>query len=91
MLTHFATLGITEGDSGLRPRFSNGNSRAERSFVIVRHGTIARIRDYIAGAAKEILMDCMIFPGNSGGPVVTSRRLWLSKERSRSRRLISLG
>jgi S1-C subfamily serine protease len=64
-------LGITEGDSAYILGFPMGIVGAERSFVIVRHGTIARIRDYIIEASKEILVDCMIFPGNSGGPVVT--------------------
>ena len=64
-------LGITEGDFGYVLGFPMGLVGEQRSFVVVRQGTIARIRDYLAGASKEILMDCMIFPGNSGGPVVT--------------------
>lgn len=64
-------LGFTEGDFGYILGFPMGLVGAERSFVIVRQGAIARIRDYLAGASKELLMDCMIFPGNSGGPVVT--------------------
>ena len=63
-------LGFTEGDFGYVLGFPMGIVGEERSFVIVRQGAIARIRDYLAGASKEILMDCMIFPGNSGGPVV---------------------
>lgn len=43
----------------------------ERNFVIVRSGVIARIRDALAGQSKEFLIDTAIFPGNSGGPVVT--------------------
>jgi S1-C subfamily serine protease len=64
-------LGFTEGDFGYILGFPMGLVGAKRSFVIVRQGAIARIRDYLAGASKEILMDCMIFPGNSGGPAVT--------------------
>lgn len=64
-------LGFTEGDFGYILGFPMGLVGEERSFVIVRQGAIARIRDYLTGASKEILMDCMIFPGNSGGPVVT--------------------
>lgn len=64
-------LGLTEGDFGYILGFPMGLVGGERNFVIVRQATIARIRDYLAGVSKEILMDCMIFPGNSGGPVIT--------------------
>lgn len=64
-------IGITEGDFVYVLGFPMGLVGERRSFVIVRQGTIARIRDYLAGVSKEILLDCMIFPGNSGGPVVT--------------------
>jgi S1-C subfamily serine protease len=37
----------------------------------VRSGCIARIRDALAASSKELLIDAPIFPGNSGGPVVT--------------------
>lgn len=52
-------------------RFGLGDPGGERNYVVVRHGVIARIRDYMAGAAKSFLVDASIFPGNSGGPVVT--------------------
>jgi len=39
--------------------------------VLVRAGCIARIRDAVAAMGKEFLIDSAIFPGNSGGPVVT--------------------
>lgn len=68
-------LGTSEGDFGYVLGFPMGLIGKERSFVIVRHGTIARIRDYLGGASKEILMDCLIFPGNSGGPVVSKPEL----------------
>ncbi len=38
--------------------------------MIVRQGAIARIRDWLGGAATEFLIDASIFPGNSGGPVL---------------------
>lgn len=64
-------LGLTEGDFGYVLGFPMGLVGGERNFVIARSGAIARIRDHLAGTSKEILMDCMTFPGNSGGPVVT--------------------
>ena len=63
--------GITEGDHGYVLGFPMGLIGTERNFVIARNGSIARIRDYLAGMDKQILMDCLIFPGNSGGPAVT--------------------
>lgn len=42
-----------------------------RSAVIVRHGVIARITDCQAGQSRSFLVDGYVFPGNSGGPVVT--------------------
>ena len=42
----------------------------ERNFVIVRQGSIARIRDVYSKPQKGFLLDTFIFPGNSGGPVI---------------------
>jgi len=64
-------LALSEGDFAYILGFPMGLVGEHRSFVVVRQGAIARVRDYLAGASKEILMDCMIFPGNSGGPTVT--------------------
>jgi hypothetical protein len=43
----------------------------DRNFVLVKQGVIARIRDALTGHSKEFLVDTSIFPGNSGGPVIT--------------------
>ena len=64
-------LGITEGDGIFVLGFPLGLIGGERNFVIVRQGVIARIRDALSGSSKEFLADTFIFPGNSGGPVVT--------------------
>ena len=66
-----ARLGFTEGDTVYVLGFPMGLVGKERSFVIVRSGCIARIRDALAASSKELLIDAPIFPGNSGGPVVT--------------------
>ena len=63
--------GLTEGDGIFILGFPLGQIGEERNYVIVREGAIARIRDTLAGASKEFLVDSLIFPGNSGGPVVT--------------------
>ncbi len=64
-------LGLTEGDGIFVLGFPLGLVGGERNFVIVRQGVIARIRDALGGSSKEFLADTFIFPGNSGGPVVT--------------------
>jgi len=65
-------LGLTDGDScfllGFFPVWLIGEGK--RSYPVVRHGTIARIRDYLNGHSDRVLIDSMNFPGNSGGPVV---------------------
>lgn len=66
-----ADLGITEGDGVYILGFPMGLIGETRNFAIVRQGAIARVRDCIAASANEFLVDCTIFPGNSGGPVVT--------------------
>ena len=67
--THASDVGLSEGDECYVLGFPMGHVGGERSFVIVRSGIIARVRDWLAGASKEILIDANIFPGNSGGPV----------------------
>ncbi len=64
-------LGITEGDFVYVLGFPLGLVGIARSYVIARVGVIARIRDLIAGHADEFLIDTPVFPGNSGGPVIS--------------------
>jgi hypothetical protein len=65
-------LGISEGDGVYVLGFPLGLvEKGERNFVIVRGGTIARISDCLAGQRESFLVDALIFPGNSGGPVVS--------------------
>ncbi len=64
-------LGITEGDFLYVMGFPMGLVGQRRSTVIVRSGTLARIRDTIAGEEPEYLIDSFVFPGNSGGPVIS--------------------
>lgn len=64
-------VGISEGDGVFILGFPMGMIGEKRNFVIVKQGVIARIRDTLAGHTKEFLVDASIFPGNSGGPVVS--------------------
>jgi S1-C subfamily serine protease len=64
-------LGITEGDFAYALGFPMELIGGERNYVLVRSGTIARIRDALSKVSNEFLLDAFIFPGNSGGPVIS--------------------
>ncbi|NMC80335.1 MAG: trypsin-like peptidase domain-containing protein [Chloroflexi bacterium] len=64
-------LGVSEGDGIFVLGFPMGIIGEKRNFVIVRQGCIARIGDTLSGNSNEFLIDTSIFPGNSGGPVVS--------------------
>ena len=65
------TLGFSEGDGAFVLGFPMGIVGETRSYVIVRSGAIARLRDCLAGVARDFLLDAPVFPGNSGGPVIS--------------------
>ena len=62
--------GITEGDHLYVLGYPMGLVGEHRAVVIVRNGTVARIRDALARTEETFLVDSTVFPGNSGGPVV---------------------
>jgi hypothetical protein len=64
-------VGISEGDGIFLLGFPMGLVGQGRNVVVVRQGSIARIRDCLESRSKDFLIDCAVFPGNSGGPVVT--------------------
>lgn len=63
--------GVSEGDTAFILGFPMELAGEDRNYVVVRGGTIARIRDCLKGAAPSFMVDASVFPGNSGGPVVT--------------------
>jgi S1-C subfamily serine protease len=63
-------VGLTEGDGVFALGFPLGLVGKERNYVVVRQGSIARIRDALARASRDFLIDLSIFPGSSGGPVI---------------------
>jgi hypothetical protein len=63
-------VGVTEGDFAYVLGFPMGLVGGQRNVVIVRSGSIARIRDALARSNDTFLVDALVFPGNSGGPVV---------------------
>ena len=62
--------GMSEGDFIYVLGFPMGIMEPLRQYVISRTGIIARLRDTLDGTNKDFLIDAMIFPGNSGGPVI---------------------
>ena len=62
---------VSEGDGVFILGFPLGLAGEERNYAIVRQGIIARSRDWLNGVSDTILIDAFVFPGNSGGPVIT--------------------
>lgn len=65
------SLPVSEGDGVFVLGFPLGMAGRQRKHPIVRQGIVARIRDWLEGTSRTILIDASVFPGNSGGPVVT--------------------
>jgi hypothetical protein len=65
-------IGLSEGYGVFVLGFPMGIVGVARDYAVVRGGTIARIRDTIDTPAivKSFLIDCLIYPGNSGSPVI---------------------
>lgn len=64
-------LGLSEGDGVFVLGFPMGLTGRQEDYVVVRQGTIARIKDVLdSPEPSTFLIDSFIFPGSSGGPVV---------------------
>ena len=67
-----AREGIAVGDGVFVLGFPVGIAGIERNFVVAKQGIIARLEaTQDPKLTKEYLVDALVFPGNSGGPVVT--------------------
>jgi len=69
--TELFDAGASEGDGVFLLGFPMGLVGGPRNAVIVRGGWLARLRDVRDGSTNRFLVDAWVFPGNSGGPVVT--------------------
>ena len=63
-------VGFMEGDEVYTLGFPLGIAGDERNYVIVRQGVVARIGDWYDGRSARFLIDALVYPGNSGGPVI---------------------
>ncbi len=63
--------GLGEGNGIFVLGFPLGLTGDERNYVIARQGIVARIQDWLQDEASNFHIDASIFPGNSGGPVLT--------------------
>jgi hypothetical protein len=62
--------GISEANHVVVLGFPMGIVGDVRNAVLVRTGSIARLRDLYDGYGNSFLIDATVLPGNSGGPVV---------------------
>jgi hypothetical protein len=67
----FDNIGIALGDELYVLGFPMGLAGILRNNPIARHGIIARIDKEIIEQQKAFLIDAFVFPGNSGGPVLS--------------------
>lgn len=65
-------IGVMEGDGVFILGFPTAlvGPGHVRNTVVVRAGVAARLRDTLEKPQAEFLVDCKVFPGNSGGPVL---------------------
>lgn len=63
-------LKVAAGDGVFVLGFPMGLVEDWRNAVIVKSGIIARIEDMLIFRSDAFLIDALVFPGNSGGPVV---------------------
>lgn len=61
---------VSEGDFVYVLGFPMGLVAPDRQHVILRQGVIARIRDLFEKRNTDFVVDAVVFPGNSGGPVI---------------------
>jgi hypothetical protein len=61
---------VAAGDAVFVLGFPMNLAGAQRNYVIVREGIVARMTEMLEGDSNTFMIDSFVFPGNSGGPVV---------------------
>ena len=62
---------ISEGDRVFVLGFPLGYVGELKQYTFCRTGIFSRVRDYLENKSNQFVLDALIFPGNSGGPVIT--------------------
>lgn len=68
--TKLKSIGTSAGDGVFVLGFPMNLAGVQRNYVIVREGIIARISELLDHASWTFMLDCFVFPGNSGSPVI---------------------
>ncbi len=84
------SVGFMEGDEVYTLGFPLGLAGDERNDVIVRQGVVARIRDWYDGRSDTFLIDALVYPGNSGGPVIAKPTMFSYTETRTHPKLIGM-
>jgi S1-C subfamily serine protease len=69
-ISKLTDLKVSAGDDVFVLGFPMGLVEDWRNAVIIKRGIIARIDDMLISKSDVFLIDALVFPGNSGGPVV---------------------
>ena len=69
-LAKLRDLKVSAGDGVFVLGFPMGLVGDWRNAVIIKSGIIARVEDMLLSRSDAFLIDALVFPGNSGGPVV---------------------
>jgi S1-C subfamily serine protease len=61
---------VSAGDGVFVLGFPMNLAGVQRNHVIARQGVVARVSEMLHGASRTFMIDSLVFPGNSGGPVI---------------------
>lgn len=86
-----AILGLSEGNSVFMLGFPTGWRPGRQDYPIVRHGVLAQVQGWLNEDHETFLVDGSGFPGNSGGPVITSPQFETASESGNVPRAAMIG
>lgn len=69
--TQMKTKNISEGDFVYTLGYPMGLIKKDGQHIFVRSGIVSRIQDLYETKSLDFVIDAFVFPGNSGGPVLT--------------------
>lgn len=90
-IDEMARIGVSEGDSVYVLGYPMNLVGPDKHYVVVRSGSVARVRDMFQRQGDHFLVDVPTFPGNSGGPVILKKPFAKDQDRSRRGRACLIG